>query len=400
MEAAARGNKAMGASDYDTAIKEFTTALKTSPTSPDYLIKRSTAYQRQKDKDYASSLRDAENGVACAERRAKRELIVQAQHRRGIALFGLERYGDAKLCFEIVRKMNDKEPTLAMWERKTADKLAALPEGDEKAKLTIKETPDLVEESKGEDEVSTKPTATGASSSTTTATAQSPAPSKTQQTPKEKIRHEWYQNSETVYFTLFAKGVPKDEAVIDITANSLSISFPLADGTTSYECTFDPLYAPVDTDKSTTKILGTKVEVLLAKSTPGQKWSALESSESAHSTAAPRADSATDCGAARHPSAQNENHGPAYPTSSRSGPKNWDKITATGDEEEEVEGGDPANHFFKKLFKDSSPEVQRAMMKSYTESNGTALSTDWNEVSKGKVETSPPDGMEARKWGQ
>ena len=38
------------------------------------------------------------------------------------------------------------------------------------------------------------------------------------------------------------------------------------------------------------------------------------------------------------------------------------------------------------------------MMKSYTESNGTALSTNWEEVSKGKVETSPPTGMEARKW--
>ena len=31
------------------------------------------------------------------------------------------------------------------------------------------------------------------------------------------------------------------------------------------------------------------------------------------------------------------------------------------------------------------------MMKSYVESNGTALSTDWKSVGKGKVETSPPD---------
>jgi suppressor of G2 allele of SKP1 len=30
------------------------------------------------------------------------------------------------------------------------------------------------------------------------------------------------------------------------------------------------------------------------------------------------------------------------------------------------------------------------MMKSYIESNGTALSTNWSEVGKGKVETSPP----------
>ena len=100
-----------------------------------------------------------------------------------------------------------------------------------------------------------------------------------------------------------------------------------------------------------------------------------------------------------------------YPTSSKSGPKNWDKITedlgkSTGKEgkdagglgDDDLEGGDEANAFFKKLFKGSSPEVQRAMMKSYTESNGTALSTNWDEVSKGKVETVPPDGMEAKQW--
>ena len=40
------------------------------------------------------------------------------------------------------------------------------------------------------------------------------------------------------------------------------------------------------------------------------------------------------------------------------------------------------------------------MMKSYTESNGTSLSTNWEEVSKGKVETLPPDGMEAKAWGK
>ena len=35
-----------------------------------------------------------------------------------------------------------------------------------------------------------------------------------------------------------------------------------------------------------------------------------------------------------------------------------------------------------------------AMMKSYQESNGTALSTSWDEVKKGRVETKPPDVSE------
>lgn len=32
------------------------------------------------------------------------------------------------------------------------------------------------------------------------------------------------------------------------------------------------------------------------------------------------------------------------------------------------------------------------------ESNGTVLSTNWKEVGSKKVEGSPPDGMEMKKW--
>ena len=41
---------------------------------------------------------------------------------------------------------------------------------------------------------------------------------------------------------------------------------------------------------------------------------------------------------------------------------------------------------------------KRAMMKSYQESNGTVLSTNWDEVGSKKIECTPPDGMEAHKW--
>lgn len=82
---------------------------------------------------------------------------------------------------------------------------------------------------------------------------------------------------------------------------------------------------------------------------------------------------------------------PAYPSSSRSGPKDWGKI---GDDEDE---GD-VNLFFKKLYKNATPEQQRAMMKSFTESNGTSLSTDWNDVKGRTVETVPPEGVQAKKW--
>ena len=40
------------------------------------------------------------------------------------------------------------------------------------------------------------------------------------------------------------------------------------------------------------------------------------------------------------------------------------------------------------------------MMKSYVESNGTVLSTNWTEVGEKKVECTPPDGMELHKWSE
>jgi suppressor of G2 allele of SKP1 len=100
---------------------------------------------------------------------------------------------------------------------------------------------------------------------------------------------------------------------------------------------------------------------------------------------------------------------PAYPTSSKTGAKDWDKLArdlaakkkdkGKGKEESDSgadeldydsDEGDPVNAFFKKLYKDADEDTRRAMMKSYIESNGTALSTNWAEVGKGKVETSPP----------
>lgn len=83
-----------------------------------------------------------------------------------------------------------------------------------------------------------------------------------------------------------------------------------------------------------------------------------------------------------------------YPSSSRTGPKNWDTL---GDDDEADDTSD-VNFFFKKLYKGATPEQQRAMMKSFTESNGTSLSTDWNDVKDRTVETVPPEGVEAKKW--
>ncbi|KAI4842455.1 SGS-domain-containing protein [Aureobasidium sp. EXF-8845] len=393
MDQAKLGAEALSAANYPEAIKQYTAALAVSPTSPDYLIKRSTAYQRSSPADYTSALADANKAVTNAQKRGKRELILQGQLRRAIALFGLERYWDSRFCLDIVKRMDPKEKTLPIWENKVATKMAAA--GGEQA-VTIKEIPDEEE----------TPVASQTNTSATTATPTQPAA--VTQTPADKIRHDWYQNNDKVYFTLLAKGVPKDKATIDIQSRSLTISFPLQTSS-DYDFSLEPLFAEIDPSASTFSIMSTKVEVVLQKSQPGQKWSALESKEPVdHKSSTTTFVTPTSAQAS-----STTQKAPSYPTSSRSGPKDWDKLASealakpkTGDsepgakieEEEDDEGGDPVNGFFKKLYSGADPDTRRAMMKSFSESNGTALSTNWDEVKKGKVETSPPDGLEAKKW--
>ena len=155
--------------------------------------------------------------------------------------------------------------------------------------------------------------------------------------------------------------------------------------------------------------MSTKIEINLRKQTPGQKWNALEASQ----TDVKLADREAATGTGSKPA----NDLPSYPTSSRHGAKDWDKLASNltaknskskdqnkdkkkedeaGDESDaesvdsDYGGGDPVDGFFKKLYGNADPDTRRAMMKSYIESQGTSLSTNWNEVSQGKVEARPP----------
>jgi suppressor of G2 allele of SKP1 len=112
-----------------------------------------------------------------------------------------------------------------------------------------------------------------------------------------------------------------------------------------------------------------------------------------------------------HPALANSTAAAAAPSSS-SAPKvdlkkNWEGITTeilssekeiTTEEDPNVGGDNTLNSFFQKIFGDADDDAKRAMMKSYQESGGTTLSTNWDEVKGGKVEVKPPAGSEWKKW--
>jgi suppressor of G2 allele of SKP1 len=287
MEHAARGAKALDASDALTAVASYTQALIQHPNSPDYFVQRSTAFNRLRAphgprNDLA--LRDAEFAVLLGEKRAKREKIQAGQQRRVIALFGLGQYGNAAFLLETTLRWRTSEKKDKMegdiWKAKIEQKMKNLPADDERRLVTVKEFPeldlpskeDLVKMLKGqlkgdgtfkfdreEDTVMVEDTSseskeqpklaspetkteilgdgaqlstdempisntkvdTGRSESTTTASAPIPEPA-----TLTKIRHEWYQNANSVNITIYAKGVQKDQAEVNIHEDSVLIPNP------------------------------------------------------------------------------------------------------------------------------------------------------------------------------
>jgi suppressor of G2 allele of SKP1 len=186
----------------------------------------------------------------------------------------------------------------------------------------------------------------------------------------------------------------------------INISFPTQTGTT-YEYSLDPLFAPIDASASTFNITATKVELVLKKQMAGRQWKTLEGTEAPASTPS----EPTEQDPVRQAVLAAHTKAPAYPTSSKKGAKDWDKVvddiakSSKGDADKEGMGDfdddeDPQNAFFKHLYQNADEDTRRAINKSYQESGGTVLSTNWEEVSKAPVEVSPPDGMVAKKWGE
>ncbi|KAF2793675.1 SGS-domain-containing protein [Melanomma pulvis-pyrius CBS 109.77] len=384
MDQAARGAAALAASNYEDAIKLYTSAIAVNSNAVDYYIKRSTAYQRSAK--YSEALADAEAAVVLAHKRARRELIKDSQLRRGIALFFLERYADAEFVLGIVKRLDEKEKTLGIWNMKVAAKLKTLEDGDDRGKVTAKEVP----ESKEINVVDT-PMIEGLEKEA------GAIQKRVVQTPADKIKHDWYQNNENVYFTLLAKGVPKDLLTVEIEKDSLSISFPIQDAS-DYGYTLDPLFAPIDPANSTFRTTPTKIEVTLKKATPGVKWHDLEGDRD---TSDPSEEKTSVPAHVLRPKTNEQP--PVYPTSSKKGVKNWDKVATDlsskkEGEPDDDEEGDETARFFKSLYKGAAPDAQRAMMKSYQESGGTVLSTDWKDVGSKTIVPQPPDGMEAKKY--
>lgn len=223
--------------------------------------------------DLTAALGDVELALALARERGKRELILEAQLRRAIVLFQLERFGDAGYLFDLLEdKLGIKdgaggaadrsaqvqaamsaqkgsqqklENELKIWKLKIKGKLAKLEAGDEKLTVSIKEYPNVKIPSEEElrmrlkEQLSssggasvvdrTKESKLDVSGSTSAAPPFTAGPGIAAATSAPapvsgpaKVRHEWYQSQDTVVVTIYAKNVDKSKLETNLQDNSVS----------------------------------------------------------------------------------------------------------------------------------------------------------------------------------
>ncbi|KAK4143217.1 cysteine and histidine-rich domain-containing protein [Dichotomopilus funicola] len=95
----------------------------------------------------------------------------------------------------------------------------------------------------------------------------------------ETVRHDFYQTPSAVIASFFLKKINKDAAKVEFQEQTLVLDLPTTDAPVPkrYKASV-PLYGLVDPAKSTFKILGTKLEVSLAKA-DGNSWPVLRSDD-------------------------------------------------------------------------------------------------------------------------
>ena len=218
----------------------------------------------------------------------------------------------------------------------------------------------------------------------TSATTPAPAAPAPAPRPAPLARHEWYQTASTITFTFYVKERSQEHIKLEHTNRSLKVFINMPNNSDKVaEWIFDPFYMPIKNDEIKTNVTKFKVEVIVPKVDEGQ-WPSLELKAGNKAVSQP-IDVLPKTAAELN-----------YPNSSTK-KTDWSKV-ALEEEEEKPEGDAALNGLFKKIYANADEDTRRAMIKSYQESGGTTLSTNWENVGKEYVKPEAPKGMEVKNW--
>ena len=343
---AQQGLAAAEAKDWDTAVTKLSTALQES-LNPAWLITRSKALVNKGR--YDEALDDANLAWHAAYDRNKRPFMVQAQYRRAVAYLRLKQYANADACCFYAMGLvkgspaSPKEDSAHPWigedgtwkmtlegaKKEAADEpmnqkdhaatsstpegvkewrlasslrmqslgaMERLPADDLGRKITTSQKPEKKDLQKLTKDISLPAPEKTAVSATPTAskeniTAQPVPTTKPIPSSDAPLRLQDYQNNTHMNVSVFSKGVDKGKLQVDFQPTSVVMN-PLVypDGT---ERSFSlDLWSNIDVTASKYTVTPNKVELSLAKATPG-KWKALRSDSPAKETDTASAGKAT-----------------------------------------------------------------------------------------------------------
>lgn len=184
--------------------------------------------------------------------------------------------------------------------------------------------------------------------------------------------------------SIFIKNARKEDVAVDLQPKSLNVAIKNQGSSAGSEVQVDfDLADAIVPSESKYEVLATKIEIKMKKEKVA-RWKSLEDAGDGPAVQAWDVSSNSTSSSAK-----------LYPSSK--GDKNWDKI-GSEEPEDKLEGDAALNKVFKDIYGGASEDQRRAMMKSFYESGGTVLSTNWDEVGKAPVKGSPPDGLEMHKW--
>ncbi|THG01620.1 hypothetical protein TEA_016094 [Camellia sinensis var. sinensis] len=359
---------------FELAVDLYSQAIAIDPKNAELFSDRAQA--NIKLNNFTEAVSDANKAIELDPSMAKAYL------RKGTACIKLEEYQTAKAALETGASLAPDDLRFTNLIKESNEHIAE--ENGELPKQSLNETPTSV---------AIPPASELTDKTVETTKAAQPVVSST----KPKYRHEFYQKPEEVVVTLFAKGVPAESVSVEFGEQILSVTIDVSGEDDVY--TFQPrLFGKIIPSKCKYQVLSTKIEIRLAKA-EAITWTTLEFNK--ENTVLQRIN--VSSGTQR----------PIYP-SSKPNRVDWDKLEAQvkkevclktsglvmfdWEKDEKLDGDAALNKFFRDIYKDADEDTRRAMSKSFVESNGTVLSTNWKEVGSKKVEGSPPDGMEMKKW--
>ncbi|KJZ76600.1 hypothetical protein HIM_03936 [Hirsutella minnesotensis 3608] len=94
----------------------------------------------------------------------------------------------------------------------------------------------------------------------------------------DTVRHDFYQTPTSVIASFFLKKINKETAKVDFDARRLLLDLVTSDATPKRYSAEVPLFGPIDVEKSSHKVLGTKLELTLIKA-DSTSWPVLRSDE-------------------------------------------------------------------------------------------------------------------------